>query len=103
MATSSARSTEERSSFPVKIISVRPTWTRSPLWQDVLIDPLVVDERAVGAAQVDQFEIVFRADDFGVAPRDLDVVQADGIGRFAADADSGTRAIRSVSLDRDLE
>ena len=55
--------------------------------EDVLVDALFVDERAVRTAQVDQLEIGLRAHDLSVSPRDLDVVQANRVGRFSADAD----------------
>ena len=64
----------------------------------MLVDLLLVDERAIGTGQVDQAKLSFGLDHLGVPPRHLDVVQADGIGGLAADADDGGVQFKAFSL-----
>ena len=88
---------------PVKSISVRPNLHLVAAGQLLLLDPVAVDERAVGAAQVANQVTSRRLADFGVPARDFGVVQLDGVGRIAAQATSFRRPARTEFLGRGLE
>ena len=82
----------------MKSISVLPICTWSPLLQPVLLDPLAVDERAVGTVQIGDGEGVVQAADFGVMAGDFGVVQLDGVRGVAADADHGPLEFEAGAL-----
>ena len=85
MSILSDRSSVGASPGSVNRISVLPTCSRSPLASVWRVDPLAVDEGAVGAAQVDDRVDVPLAADFGVPARDFGVVDLDEVRRVSAE------------------
>ncbi len=79
---------------PVKSITVRPICNLVAAGQFFLLDALVIDEGAVGAAQVDQQERIAGAADFRMAAGDLGVVQLDGIARVASQVQSASLGVQ---------
>ena len=70
-----------------------------------LLDPLVIDKRAVGAAQIDEQKVLAQPANFGVAAGDFGIVQLNPIARHRDQDRVLTlgRPIRSEPLDPDPE
>ena len=68
-----------------------------------LFDRQVVDEAAVGAADVHQPIAALHPTDLSVPARDFGVVEADGLAGVAADADYGTGQLDLLALVRTFD
>ncbi len=89
MSILSARLDDGASPGPVKSIMRAADLHLVAAGQLVLLDPLAVDERAVGAAQVGEDVVVAGAADLGVPARDFGVVHLDLIARLAPQGERG--------------
>ena len=64
----------------------------------MVADALAVDERAVGAVQIDEDEIVVRAAQLGVMAGDLGVVDLDRVRGVAPQSKDGVVQLETSSL-----
>jgi hypothetical protein len=71
--------------------------------QNALFARLLVDKRAVGAAEVDQSASVVLQSKLGVAARDLRVVQPDLIGPVPSDSMHRQRQLKLLPLIRTFD